>query len=349
MARFTSRDCFASDGDFNRVFDGSESTDKLYEGFTSLLERLGYWYERDTGRVYLYSVNPIINESFKKYFQWQWVCGLIKPDFNDVYHEMYEYLHRYPERMSELNWRKYEILIYEILRSQGFNVELGPGRGDGGIDIKMFQRDPIGDVLTAVQVKRYRPDRKITLQAVQALYGAATANDIQNSVFVTTSDYSPSAKKFAARENVSMKLYTSSDVRKWCNQAREGVIKNKALLISRRSVEKILDAAKKTPRQYVVHAHTGITNIMNSFAVILKESKYSALLMKLAKRIISHDGYEQRGQEVPVIDSSSLLNHRSETVFRAKKYCRQNEISFWTGRDSYSFWTERPEHYDLCD
>ena len=221
--------------------------------------------------------------------------------------------------------------------------------GAGHIDIKMFQRDPIGDVLTAVQVKRYRPDRKITLQAVQALYGAATANDIQNSVFVTTSDYSPSAKNFAARDNVSMKLYTSSDVRKWCNQAREGVIKNKALLISRRSVEKILDAAKKNPRQYVVRARTGITNIMNSFAVILKETKHSALLMELAKRIISHDGYEQRGQEVPVIDSSSLLNHRSETVFRAKKYCRQNEVSFWTGSNSYSFWTERPEHFDLCD
>ena len=28
---------FTSDGDFNRVFDGSESTDELYEGFTSLL------------------------------------------------------------------------------------------------------------------------------------------------------------------------------------------------------------------------------------------------------------------------------------------------------------------------
>ena len=72
---------FVSDGDFNRVFDGGAGTDELYEEFTSLLERLEYWFERDTGRVYLYSVNSRINTSFQEYFHWQWVCSLLKPDF----------------------------------------------------------------------------------------------------------------------------------------------------------------------------------------------------------------------------------------------------------------------------
>ena len=114
---------FVSDGDFNRVFDGGAGTDELYEEFTSLLERLEYWCERDTGRVYLYSVNSRINTSFQEYFHWQWVCRLLKPDFNDVHHELFELLSEKPEYLNKLSWREFEILIYELLRKQGFGVE----------------------------------------------------------------------------------------------------------------------------------------------------------------------------------------------------------------------------------
>ena len=114
---------FVSDGDFNRVFDGGAGTDELYEEFTSLLERLEYWCERDTGRVYLYSVNSRINTSFQEYFHWQWVCSLLKPDFNDVHHELFELLSEKPEYLNKLSWREFEILIYELLRKQGFGVE----------------------------------------------------------------------------------------------------------------------------------------------------------------------------------------------------------------------------------
>ena len=229
---------FVSDGDFNRVFDGGAGTDELYEEFTSLLERLEYWCERDTGRVYLYSVNSRINTSFQEYFHWQWVCRLLKPDFNDVHHELFELLSEKPEYLNKLSWREFEILIYELLRKQGFGVELGPGTGDGGVDIRMLQRNPIGDILTAVQVKRYRPDRKIKLQAVQALHGAALADNLQSSIFVTTSDYLPSGRNFAARQNVPMKLLTSADVRRWCAQATRGIVEDKSSLVSPTEIEK---------------------------------------------------------------------------------------------------------------
>ena len=127
---------------------------------------------------------------------------------------------------------QFERLLGSIFRNQGYEVELGPGSGDGGVDLRLLQRDPIGDVLTFVQAKRHAPHRKIALQPVQALHGASVADGATRSLFVTTSDYLPSARRFAARKNVQMDLYTSEDVVDWCRQATNGIIRDKSVLVS---------------------------------------------------------------------------------------------------------------------
>ena len=346
---------FASDGDFNRVFDGSG--EELYEEFSELLHRNGYWFERDTGLVYILSSDEDMNKKYRAYFHWQWVCSLLKPDFNDIHHELFQYFEQCPQALLNLQWREFEVLVYELLRNQGFKVELGPGRADGGIDIKMLQTDPIGDILTAVQIKKYRPDRAINLQAVQALHGAAVADGIPRTAFVTTSSYSPSAKRFANRRNVQMSLFISRDVVDWCKHARRGIIEDKTRLISGESIKKILIAAQIEPRKYVVHANTGVTVSSNSFAVKLKESKHAVLLMKLPNRITSHDGYGQRGYEVPILDASIGLNatsnsgmHKPGSVFRAKKRSSGNSNGrYWTGKDLYFPWTDEPQFFNVAD
>ena len=346
---------FASDGDFNGIFESGG--EELYEKFSELLRRNGYWFERDAGLVYILSANENMNVKFKEYFHWQWVCSLLKPDFNDIHHELFQHFDQHPQALLKLQWREFEVLIYELLRNQGFRVELGPGRADGGIDIKMFQRDPIGDILTGVQIKRYRPDRTIDLQAVQALHGAAVADGIPRTAFVTTSRYSPSAKKFANRKNVRMSLFLSSDVVEWCKDAHRGIIEDKTRLISKELIEKTLIAAQEHPNQHVVHAHTGVTMSLNSFAVKLKESKHAALLMELPSRIISHDGHKQRGYEVPVMNPSIRLCATSNSsvakpgrVFRAKKTSTGNSnCRYWTGKALYTPSMATPQWFDVAD
>ncbi len=58
---------------------------------------------------------------------------------------------------------------------------------------------------------------------------------------------------------------------------------------------------------------------MNSFALVLKDTKHAALLMELPTQVVDDDGHGQRGSEVPVFDQSALNNHTLERVFRAKK------------------------------
>ena len=149
----------------------------------------------------------------------------------------------------------------------------------------LLQTDPIGDIMTAVQTKRYRPDRSIDLQAIQALHGAAEANELQKSAFVTTSRYLPSARNFAQRENVRMELFLSDDVIEWCKHAHRGIVEDKKSLVSRESIEKFLSAARNSPSEHIVHAHTGYSVTTNSFALKLKESKHAALLLELPNSV----------------------------------------------------------------
>ena len=49
-----------------------------------------------------------------------------------------DYLHRNFEDIDRVNWRKFEGLTGEYFDRQGFRVEMGPGRGDDGVDVRVL-------------------------------------------------------------------------------------------------------------------------------------------------------------------------------------------------------------------
>lgn len=212
----------------------------------------------------------------------------------------------------------------------------------------MLQRDPLGDIMTLVQAKRYAPRNKIDLSAVAALHGVADVEAAQKSMFVTTSDYLPSARKFASRTRIPMTLTTSTDVSEWCRDASDGIIRDKSKLVMPQAVSSPLqDLTSKDPR--IVQASTGYSVIMNQFAIVIKETKHAALLMTIPARTISDDGYGQRGSEVPEIGPACLDRLRADNVFRAKRSVRNGEVNYWDGRNLYSAWNGAPALFDLCD
>lgn len=178
-------------GDLGRALDGDFHG--LDMEFCELLERQGFWYERNdsfSAHIYPQDTSPLF-QPFLNRENWQWVCGLIQQDVADVYEELYSHFAKRPEDLHRLNWREFETLLFRIFQSQGFTCELGPGSNDGGIDVRLLQRDPLGDILTLVQAKRYAPKHKINMSAVAALHGVADVEAAQKSIFVTTSNYLP--------------------------------------------------------------------------------------------------------------------------------------------------------------
>ncbi len=279
--------------------------------------------------------------------RWKWICSLIQGDFDALNSELYEHFSKNSEQLTRLDWRKFEMLVAELLQAQGFKAELGPGHADGGVDVRLLQRDPIGDILTLVQVKKYDINNPIRLQAVQALHGVKEAEGANNSMFITTSRYLLSAKNFASRENVQMELYVSDDVRKWCADASAGIIKEKERIITEDEVRRALNQARQNPKT-ILHAQGGYTMRYNKFSLVLKESASSGLAIDLPSRIVQHDGYMQAGTEVPDLRDSRKVLQLRNTARRLKKPSKDSMFRFCDVDEEWEFytpWNQEPAHF----
>nr|WP_297383617.1 restriction endonuclease [uncultured Roseateles sp.] len=338
-----------SEGDLARVLD--EDLEMQGTPFRELLEGLGYTYENQNGYAFhLYAEDEKLNLAFEAYFHWKWVCSLIQPDIGDIHEELYAHFRANPSDLHRLTPRAFEILLSRVFQTQGFSAEPGPGSDDGGIDVKLWQRDPLGDVLTLVQAKRYAPHLKIKLEAVAALHGVMSVERAPRGIFVTTSEYLPSARKFAARAGNIVQLATTHDVVRWCETARGGIVKDKSTLVSRTSVERLLSQVCASRDARVLHAHGGYNMVLNHFAVVLKETRHAALLMSLPHRVVSDDGYGQRGFEVPAFGIDAVSMHQEESVWRAKRRVADDGgVSYWDGRNLYFAWSGEPAPFDYAD
>ena len=340
---------FWCEGPMYNVLSGYD-TEGHRDRFEALLTGLGYYYENLDGvTMAIYPEDPKLSSAFKSYFHWQWVCSLITDDTADVHHELYEQFAKRPDDLQRLSWRDFEILLFRIFQNQGFEAVLGPGRGDEGVDLRLVQRAPLGDVLTLVQAKRYAPHRKIGQTEVAALYGVGHQEKADSAIFVTTSNFAPVSKRWAARTGGYLTLAAADEVVQWCANASAGIISDKASLVSSGQVARLLSGLAEGADPRIVHASGGWNITDNWFALVIKETTYAALLMGLPALILNHDGYEQRGTHVPQLDASTLERFATDNVWRAKRTQEDGKVSYWDGLRLYRPWNGLPCHFDIMD
>jgi HJR/Mrr/RecB family endonuclease len=337
---------FYVDGGIQSITDSD-----LESEFSALIEELGYWYaEEDSVMVSIYTNDEDRIKKFQEYFHWQWVCSLLVEDTGDVYEELYSHFTSRPEDLHKLHWREFEILLFRIFQNHGYQALLGPGSGDEGVDLRLWQKNPIGDVLTVVQAKKYAPKNKIDLVPVQALYGASKAEGAHQSLFVTTSSYRPAAQKFAARVSDELRLAQKDDIVSWCEKAKGGVILDKSTLVAREAVERLLVILAHHPDGRIVHGTWGYNMCHNSYAVVIKETLHAALLLTVGNHEISNDGYGTRGSEVPRLDISTMAFFNEEGVVRARRSVDEDgRVSYWDGNQYYTQWNRLPNGFNYMD
>ena len=323
---------------------------ELLDEFAQLVAKTDFHLEFADDATASFSVvdNEELAHAYRDYYEWRWILDLIKPDYCDLYHEIYERFRRKPSDLHSLEWRQFEQLLDAIFRNNGYTTKLGLGSDDGGVDIRLYSNDIIGEAVTLVQAKRYSKSRPIKLEAVQALCGAVEDERANRGLFVTTSRYLFSAQKFAARQNHRIELATSSHVQEWCDFAAKRIIRDKSTLLSPQYIKSVLEG-KVTGGLIgkVFHASTGCTMIKNEFAVVVKESKGAALLVKLPS-ITKNGKRTLTGFHIPALDASRGLN--GETVFRAKKgETKAGMVSLRGDRKYFTLWDGSPQYFDYCD
>ena len=131
-----------------------------------------------------------------------------------------DYLARNFGRIDEVNWRKFEGLAGEFFERAGFQVELGPGRADGGVDVRVWapEDDRTKPPLILVQCKRQK--ESVSQVVVKALWADVSNEGAQSGLIVTTSELAPSAKTVRKARRYPIAAVERGTLRDWLEQLR---------------------------------------------------------------------------------------------------------------------------------
>ena len=136
-------------------------------------------------------------------------------ELEEVSNELLTYLARKPEDLRIINPRKFEEVLAEIFKNQGYEVELTPPSRDGGRDLMLVQKASIGSILTLVECKRYSETNKVGVGVVRSLYGVVESERATNGLVATTSYFTKGAVDFRERNKYRMDLANYSKLCDW--------------------------------------------------------------------------------------------------------------------------------------
>lgn len=134
--------------------------------------------------------------------------------------ELIRYLSKHPQMLYELNSRRFEELVAELLRAQGFEPILTPRTRDGGRDILAARSDALGNLLYLVECKRYAPHKKVGVERIRAIHGVTQAERATKGVIVTTSSFTKDAIAFASPLKYGISLQDFEALKSWLSSYR---------------------------------------------------------------------------------------------------------------------------------
>jgi restriction system protein len=131
-----------------------------------------------------------------------------------------DFLHRNFERIDEIHWRNFEKLTAEYLDREGYEVELGPGRNDGGIDVRVWPQDGNvqGPPLLVVQCKRTASAVDVT--TLKAFHADIVHAQAAEGLIVTTSHISSAGQRLNTARGYEIAEANRQTIRLWLDELR---------------------------------------------------------------------------------------------------------------------------------
>lgn len=140
------------------------------------------------------------------------------PDNPDTYldQRFLDYLTAQPGDFHKMHWRNFERFVTEFFSRQGYDVKLGPGTKDGGVDIRVWPKGEIkSPPLLLIQCKRYTKSSLVKVEYIKALWSDVVFEDAKKGLIVTTSRVTPAAKRLASVRKYPLDFAENEKVKEW--------------------------------------------------------------------------------------------------------------------------------------
>jgi restriction system protein len=131
-----------------------------------------------------------------------------------------DYLSANFDRIDNINWRKFEGLAAEFFVRSGYTVDVGPGRNDGGIDIRAWNlgSTPTDPSLILIQCKRQKD--KVGKTVVKALWADVVDENATSGLVVTSSTLAPGADAVRRARSYPIEVADRSTLKDWLFQLK---------------------------------------------------------------------------------------------------------------------------------
>jgi len=131
------------------------------------------------------------------------------------------YLANNTSQLSDINWRKFEALTAEYFQRMGCVVEIGAGRNDGGIDVRVWSSSSnIADPpVQLIQCKRTKS--KVDKVLVKSLWADVVNENAKGGIIVTTSSFAPGAREVCKVRNYPIHEANRETVIHWLHELRK--------------------------------------------------------------------------------------------------------------------------------
>jgi Restriction endonuclease len=329
-----------TEGPIARIFAIDGAYSEYETSFTSMLEKLGYWFEMENHYTFsLYPTDDRLREDFLSLHRWQWLQHLAEKKMFELHSEVFEHFAKYPDDLKRVEWRQFEELLDAIFKNQGFYTELGTGRNDGGVDLRLYQNRAIPEIVTLVQAKKYK--NPIKLEAVAALLGIAAEQRAARAIFATTSHFQPKARKFSlsVEQRVDLpnvELADSSKIGGWCAEIGQNLNSyfSKGLAPPPTITEQTGPLAGS-----IVVAPGGYNCTTNYFAKVEADFPHEVILRPIGDELVSGD--MTAGSKVPS-ESAPVTWTTEARLLGLKKV----DGSFWANRKSFVQWDGKPQFFN---
>ena len=131
------------------------------------------------------------------------------------------------QRIQGLSPKFLELVVLELLYAMGYGdstsaLEHLGGPGDEGVD-GVINQDKLGLQRIYVQAKRYKSDSTIGRPEIQKFVGALTGLGANGGVFITTSAFTPDARDYAQKSQLSPRIVLIDGVELGQLMVRHGI------------------------------------------------------------------------------------------------------------------------------
>jgi restriction system protein len=143
----------------------------------------------------------------------------LKAEYGKFFDQRFiNYLYKNFNCIDSIHWRQFEGLSAEYFDRLGYTVELGPGRNDEGVDIRLWDKDSNtgGPPLVLVQCKRQKS--KIEKVVIKALWADVLAEKAESGLIVTTSSLSPGSQDTLRARGYAIEQAQRDTLRQWLQQ-----------------------------------------------------------------------------------------------------------------------------------